>query len=284
MKYLLSIFCGFITITSFAQKSDTLYSYTNIGGREVKKDKAINIYKIYKRDDSTWIRTTSNQNLDLLKKETFIDAKLKVLNGKYQEYIKGKVVLDGAYLKGNKTDLWIRYDSIGRILESETYQTNMLNGPYTSYWPTGKVMENGSYVNGKLVGDWKLYNETGELKSVKNFNNGMLMPPDKSQIQLVDLTPPVFPGGIQEFYKYLGRNIMYPKEAFNAHITGKVYFMITIDKEGKPKDFKIISSPADILSAEAKRVMLNSPIWTPGTEAGKPVDMKQTLNINFTLN
>ncbi|RNL49715.1 energy transducer TonB [Pedobacter jejuensis] len=284
MKYLISIIFCFIAITSFAQKSDTLYSYTNIGGREVKKDKAVNIYKIYKRDDSTWIRTTSNQNLDLLKKETFIDAKLNVLNGNYREYFNGRVVLEGVYLKGNKNDLWIRYDSLGKTLESETYKMDMLNGPYISYWPNGNIMEAGSYVNGKLDGDWKLYTESGELKSIKNFNNGTLLPADKSQIQLVDLTPPVFPGGMPEFYKYIGRNIRYPKEAINANITGRVYFIITIDKEGKAKDFKIISSPSDSLSDEAKRVMLNSPRWTPGTEAGKPVDMKQTLNINFSMN
>jgi TonB family protein len=283
MKRILFLILSLISITVFAQQSDTLYSYTNIGGRAVKKDKAVNVYKVYKKDSVSWVKTTSDHNLILLKKETFSDPELKVLNGNYSEYSNGKVSLNGTYTKGSKNGRWIKYNDTGNAIESETYNLNQLQGPFTSYWPNGKVMEEGNYTNGKLEGDWKLYTETGDLKSTTSFKDGNVVLPD-GQIKLVDLTPPQFPGGMAKFYHYIGNSLRYPKEALDAHITGKVFFVVTVNKEGTLKDFTVISSPHDSLTQAAKSVILGSPKWIPGTEAGKPVDMKQTLNINFSLN
>lgn len=285
MKGILLLLFTIISLSAFAQQSDTLYSYINIGGKEVKKlEKADNVYKIYKCDSNCWIRITSDKNLNLLKKETFSDSKLSVLNGAYVEYRGGKVGFSGVYINGNKTGLWERNYPEGQLMESETYSENILNGPFTSYYPNGKIIEQGNYVGGKMTGDWKLYGEEGQLISIKVFKDGVLSTPDKSNIKLLNLTPPQFPGGMKMFYQYLARKIRYPAEALNARLTGKVYFLLTIDKEGNPKDFQVISSPGDSLTVEAKRVVMNSPKWIPATENGKPVDMKQTLNINFSLN
>lgn len=283
MKQIFFLILSLIAVPVFAQQSDTLYSYTNIGGKEVKKDRAVNVYKVYKRDSLSWVKTTSDHNLTLLKKETFSDAELKVLNGNYAEYGNGKVSVNGTYIKGKKNGLWIKYNAAGSAVESETYSLNQLQGPFTSYWPNGKIMEEGNYTNGKMDGDWKLYTEAGELKSTTSFKDGNPVPPD-GQIKLVDLTPPQFPGGMPKFYQYIGNNLRYPKEALENHITGKVFFVVTVDKEGALKDFKVIASPDESLTQAAKKVVLSSPKWIPATEAGKPVDMKQTLNINFSLN
>lgn len=285
MKEILVFVLSLVSLSALSQQSDTLYNYTNIGGKEVKKlDKAVNIYKIYKGDNANWVRTTSDKNLVLLKKETFADEKLHTLNGPYAEYQNGKVNFSGEYLKGSKVGVWTRYYPEGIAMESETYSENLLNGPFSSFYTNGKKMEEGGYVNGKMEGDWKLYGEEGELKSIKVFKDGLLDGADKSHIKLLNLTPPQFPGGIKMFYSYLGRSIKYPKEALNAGLVGVVYFVVTIDKEGKLKDFKLISSPGDSLTEEAKRIVVGSPRWIPGTENGRPVDMKQNLNINFSLN
>ncbi|MDN3587733.1 energy transducer TonB [Pedobacter aquatilis] len=285
MKRILLLLFSFISLSAFAQQSDTLYSYTNINGKGVKKlEKASNIYKIYKGDSAAWIKVTSDKDLKVLKKETFSDSKLSILNGSYIEYQQEKIMLAGSYILGNKTGLWVRNYPEGQIMESETYSKNILNGPFTSYFPSGKIMEQGNYADGKMTGDWKLFSEEGQLVSVKVFRDGILSHPDIVNVKLLDLTPPQFPGGIKMFYQYLSRNIRYPAEALSARLTGKVYFLLTIDKEGYPKDFKVISSPGDILTAEAKRVVMMSPKWIPATENGKPVDMKQNLNISFSLN
>ncbi|MFC3561044.1 TonB family protein [Pedobacter jamesrossensis] len=285
MKKIVFFVLSLISLSVFAQQSDTLYSYTNIGGKEVKKlDKAVNIYKVYRGDSTSWVRTTSDKNLILVKKETFANENLSVLNGPYIEYQNGKINLFGSYLRNNKTGLWTRNYPEGQIMETETYVQNILNGSFTSYYVNGKIMEQGNYSEGKMTGEWKLFGEDGELKSIKIFKDGVLTSPNTNAVKMLNLTPPQFPGGMKVFYQYLGRNIQYPKEALKMGLTGKVYFMITIDKEGKPKDFKVISSPGYALTDEARRVVMNSPRWIPATEDGKPVDMKQTLNISFSVN
>ncbi|WP_231460557.1 hypothetical protein [Pedobacter sp. Leaf132] len=124
MKFVIILVLTLISIKSLAQKSDTLYSYINIGGKEIKKEKTTNVYKIYKLNDSTWIRTTLNQNLELLKRETFIDEKLTVLNGDYIEYEHAKPKLKGHYSNGNKSGTWIIYDASGNVLQTTTFGEN----------------------------------------------------------------------------------------------------------------------------------------------------------------
>lgn len=124
MKTLMLCALILISMSVFAQQSDTLYSYTNIGGKEVKKEKAINVYKVYKLDSAIWVRTTSNHNLIPLKRETFSDEKLTILNGSYVEYEDGKVKLKGSFSNGKKIATWIVYDKDGKVEQSIIYTNN----------------------------------------------------------------------------------------------------------------------------------------------------------------
>lgn len=120
------LLCAFslVSFTVFAQQSDTLYSYINIGGKEVKKGKTVNVYKVYKLDSAIWVRTTSNHNLIPLKRETFSDEKLTILNGGYVEYEDGKIKLKGSYTNGKKTGTWIVYGKEGKVEQSIVFPDN----------------------------------------------------------------------------------------------------------------------------------------------------------------
>lgn len=290
MKIILFSFFSLITLSASAQQSDTLYSYTNIGGKEVKKEKAINIYKIFRRDSTSWVKTTSDHNLILLKKETYSDPELKILNGSYVEYSGGRPKLKGYYLKGNKTGAWISYDTAGRAVESEVYLLNKLNGQYISYWPDGKTKEEGYYENGKRVGNWKFFYKDGSIASDEKYDgNSNLIDSSyydpahnpTSKIKIINV--PMFPGGMAAFYQYLGRAVKYPTEAFKNKISGTVFCSFVVDTLGKLQDIKVISSPDDSLSEEAKRVLRYSPKWIPAAILGEPVKVRYSVNINFRL-
>jgi len=290
MKRILLLVLSVISLSAFAQQSDTLYSYTNIGGKEVKKEKAINVYKIFRRDSTSWVKTTSDHNLILLKKETYSDPELKVLNGSYVEYSGGKLKLKGYYIKGNKAGAWISYDTAGRALESEVYILNKLNGQYISYWPDGKTKEEGIYENGKRTGNWKLYYKDGSIASDEKYDANYNLidssyydPAHNPTSKVKIINVPMFPGGMAAFYQYLGRNIKYPTEAFKNRIMGTVLCSFVVDTLGKLQDIKIISSPDDSLSEEAKRVLRYSPKWIPAALLGEPVSVRYNVNINFRL-
>ena len=58
----------------------------------------------------------------------------------------------------------------------------------------------------------------------------------------------------------------------------------TIEKDGSMSNVKIVSSSGDtLLDAEALRVVKSSPPWEPAIQRGKPVRVKYTFPVRFTL-
>ncbi len=94
---------------------------------------------------------------------------------------------------------------------------------------------------------------------------------------------PEFPGGKANLDLWLLKNIRYPEEAKLKKISGKVYVSFTVSGSGKVSDIRI-SKPVDpLLDAEALRVVGKMPDWKPGTQAGKPVEVKLNMPVEFIL-
>jgi len=287
MKRTLFIALSFLSISVFAQKSDTLITY-NFGNYETKAI-ATESYKVYKKDN-VYIRTTFDNRKAITKIETFADKKLKVLNGEYLEYKDGQVVLKGLYLENKRSGLWTNFGINGKPKEAMVYQDNKLNGTYTSYWKNGAVKVSGNYVDGKKVGEWKILYETGSLALKESYDSknkltdSTYLDLEGKTVQKADITTePSFPGGMKQFYMYLAKNIRYPVEAHQSRSEGKVYLSFMVSRSGKIEDVKIISSPALSLSEEAIRVTKLSPDWISATLFGNPVEMPYNIDINFTL-
>jgi TonB family protein len=288
MKRTLIIVFSFISINAFAQKSDTLMTYS-FGDYTKTVAKTGETYKVY-RKDSVWIKTTFNAKHAIVKTETFADKKLKTLNGEYEEYNNEKISVKGFYLDNKKTGLWTIFDLDGKPKESKVYQEDKLNGAYTTYWENGATKISGNYSNGKKLGEWKILYENGNLALKEEYDSknkvtdSAYLAIDGKPVSKADVsTEPFFPGGMKQFYVYLSRNIRYPVEDHRAKTQGKVYLSFTVNKTGTIEDIKIISSPSASLSEEAIRVTQQSPNWIPGTLFGNPIAVSYNININFTL-
>ena len=96
-------------------------------------------------------------------------------------------------------------------------------------------------------------------------------------------TMPQFPGGQKVLMKYLAANIKYPATAVKAKKQGRVIVTFTVRKDGSITNAKVARSVDPELDAEALRVVRAMPKWTPGTQLGKPVNVKYTLPVNFSL-
>ena len=94
---------------------------------------------------------------------------------------------------------------------------------------------------------------------------------------------PEFPGGVQELLGFLSKTIKYPAEAEKAGTQGRVIATFVVRKDGSISDAHIVKSVDPLLDAEALRVINAMPAWTPGTQNGKPVNVKYTVPINFRL-
>jgi len=96
-------------------------------------------------------------------------------------------------------------------------------------------------------------------------------------------TPPKFPGGMEQFYKFLGREIKFPEEAKKNNVDGKVFLSFVVEKDGSLNDIKVLKGLGAGTDEEALRVLGLSPKWEPGKIKGNPVRVQYHLPISFTV-
>ena len=94
---------------------------------------------------------------------------------------------------------------------------------------------------------------------------------------------PEFPGGQDSLYKFLGTNIVYPKEAKENGIEGKVFVGFTVEKDGSISEVKIIRGVHPLLDEEAVRLVESFPKWKPGKQKGELVRVSYSLPMSFGL-
>lgn len=94
---------------------------------------------------------------------------------------------------------------------------------------------------------------------------------------------PDFPGGVEELYRFLGKNMKYPAMAKDAGIKGRVYVNFVVYEDGSIKDVKVLRGIGGGCDEEAVRVVKSMPKWKAGKQRGKAVRVSYNLPINFTL-
>ena len=96
---------------------------------------------------------------------------------------------------------------------------------------------------------------------------------------------PEFPGGEDAMFKYIGNNVVYPKAAQKANISGTVYIYFIIDRLGNvaKAEVKRGVKGGEELNEEALRVIKSMPKWKPGYQSAKTVSVQLTLPIRFIL-
>ena len=97
------------------------------------------------------------------------------------------------------------------------------------------------------------------------------------------LQGPGFPGGENELYKFLGKNLRYPSAAIRAATVGYVVLQATIDESGKVGNYKTLHSAGDILEKEVKRTLEKMPTWKPAQKDGKAISSTYLFSVNFGI-
>jgi TonB family protein len=107
---------------------------------------------------------------------------------------------------------------------------------------------------------------------------------DDNTVYSVSETLPEYSGGMQAMMRYLSENVKYPPIAAENGIQGKAVCSFVINKDGSVSDVEIIRSAGDpSLDKEAIRVIKSMPKWKPGTIKGKPVRVKLSAPVKFSL-
>ena len=151
------------------------------------------------------------------------------------QYLMGKIYLDGRGAEANP------------ILAAEWFSKAAAQEHYFAILELAKMYEKGIGVEKDLERAKQLYDQ------LRNSE---------------DAQPT---GGIQALYKYLRRNIRYPKEARKQKIHGKVFVSFFVEKDGSITNVQVTEGLGAGCDEEAIRLMENSPKWIPAKWKGKTV-------------
>lgn len=91
---------------------------------------------------------------------------------------------------------------------------------------------------------------------------------------------PSFQGNVNA---WLASNVIYPKEAVDNKIQGRVVVRFVIRKDGTITNATIVRSVDSSLDNEALRCINSMPKWNPGRNNGEPVSVYFNLPITFKL-
>lgn len=127
--------------------------------------------------------------------------------------------------------------------------------------------------------------KAAELAKAEAKASDATAPADTTKNVVYDVTEtmPQFPGGQGVMMKYLAANIKYPASAVKAKKQGRVIVTFIIQKDGSVAKARIAKSVDPELDAEALRIVKAMPNWTPGTQDGKPVNVRYTIPVVFSL-
>jgi TonB family protein len=93
-----------------------------------------------------------------------------------------------------------------------------------------------------------------------------------------------FPGGDQQWGKYLTEHFIYPQEAQDNAIEGTVTIQFIVDKDGSLSDIKAIDGPTGgDLRATAIKLIARSGKWNPGVNNGHVVKSYKKQPFTFRL-
>jgi protein TonB len=103
---------------------------------------------------------------------------------------------------------------------------------------------------------------------------------DTSKVYKTDAldVKPEFPGGMEAFYRYVGRNFRVPQV---EKLNGKIFLSFIIEKNGQVDECRVIRDIGYGTGQEAIRVLKLCPNWIPGKKNGEPVRVLYSLPINI---
>ncbi|MFI3279410.1 MAG: M56 family metallopeptidase [Rikenellaceae bacterium] len=110
-------------------------------------------------------------------------------------------------------------------------------------------------------------------------------PPEEEESFLRCEVMPTFQGGdLVSFRNWVMMNLRYPEKAAMNNVQGAVNIKFIVETDGSVSSVEVLRSPDPDLSAEAVRVILSSPKWTPGEQRGEKVKVTYTLPVVFAIN
>ena len=94
---------------------------------------------------------------------------------------------------------------------------------------------------------------------------------------------PEYPGGFDAMFDFISANLIYPPEAIDAEIEGRVFVSFIVEKDGSLSSIQLLRGIGYGCDEAAMEVVRKMPKWKPATQRGAPVRMQFQLPFTFKL-
>lgn len=211
-------------------------------------------------DDPTPFSTSTNRGI------LNGDTTLAVNHGPWQYFHEnGEQKEAGQYYKGRKEGWWTYQYNTGKPESAGRYIADWKQGEWTFYRENGQLSAKEIYKNNKVV-SMQCFDEEGKLTG--DFCS-VLKPPVAVLDRWVD------------FDTYMLDHLFWPKELEGKSVNGTVRFQYTITVEGKLTEFKVVSTPHELLGKEVERFFLSIEKWSPAISHNRVIPFTATREIPF---
>ena len=92
---------------------------------------------------------------------------------------------------------------------------------------------------------------------------------------------PSFPGGEGKLTEFINSNRIYPPEAYEKGIQGRVTCWFIVNADGSVSHVNLLRSVNELLNEEALRIFSIMPPWIPGRIDGIPVPVRVVRSVRF---
>lgn len=126
-----------------------------------------------------------------------------------------------------------------------------------------------------------LSQDVAQLSEVVVVGYGENKEEDQKSFPTFDMAEPA--GGKRAFKKYLEDKMVYPQEALDHKIEGRVTVQFTIETSGQISDLNVIKGIGYGCDDEVIRLIKEGPRWTPMKRDDEPVKGRVRVRMRFTL-
>lgn len=175
----------------------------------------------------------------------------------------------------------------GQLKYEQQIQNNFPIGDLNEWYDNGQLY----YIYKDLGnrGEALTYYRNGTRKRIETFEKGKSVQgkcftqTGQDTIFFPHKEYPVFPGGLENLYMYLGKNVKYSRAAIKQKAQGIVVLQFGVSKAGQIGNVIVLRSVHPELDNEAIRLVNSMPAWQPGKEEGVFKNVRYTLPISFKL-
>lgn len=224
----------------------------------------------------------------------------------FDENWKGCKPEDAKYLGslhklGDTAYEWKYYHYQGPLISVETYkdkEATIPHGEFIYYGPDGKMDSSGYTFEGRKNGWWYFYTDSFTLWKKEKYDMGRLM--ESMDISAIEAereqnrkqaesekhwgeVEAEFKGGVEDWIKYVQKNIRFPERARKLGKEGKLLIQFIVNTDGTISDVNILRSIEYSLDEEAIRLIRASPKWRPARQDGKLVKAYRRQPLTFQL-